>query len=199
MCEYVNVNYHKLLFHSKTRWLSLFPAIERILKMYVPLKEYFLALPQPPVTIKTFFENEMGEMYLIEQMERENNSVLDINKILQSTLDTLRARSETNFLPVAVRKLLSSCSEEKREAFKRDTKNMYENCISYLVKFTQIPKIYNPQHILQITIYSCAHFGKETFFYKKILLILTESQIRYKSEKIYLSTYNVVRLDIRCK
>lgn len=64
VCEYIHVNYQKLLYHSKTRWLSLFPAIERILKMFLPLKEYFLTTPQVPTTLKAFFENELAESYL---------------------------------------------------------------------------------------------------------------------------------------
>lgn len=33
-CEFVGVGYQDLLFHSKTRWLSLFPAIERLLQAW---------------------------------------------------------------------------------------------------------------------------------------------------------------------
>ncbi|CAK1597427.1 unnamed protein product [Parnassius mnemosyne] len=57
LCSYVDINYEKLLYHSKTRWLSLFPAIERILKLYEPLKEYFTTTEKVPVLIKKFFEN----------------------------------------------------------------------------------------------------------------------------------------------
>ena len=41
-CDSLNVDFKNLLNHSKTRWLSLFPVIERVLKMYEPLKFYFL-------------------------------------------------------------------------------------------------------------------------------------------------------------
>lgn len=145
ICEYVDVCYQKLLYHSKTRWLSLFPAIERILKMYLPLKTYFLDQIQPPAAIKSFFENELSEAYLfflhsfmsifqfrITEIERENNSVLDVINILQSTHDTLKSRLEATFLPIAVKERLSSVSMEKREAFTKEVKKMYEACISYL-------------------------------------------------------------------
>lgn len=64
ICDYIEVNYEKLLSHSKTRWLSLFPAVERILKMYEPLKTYFLTTPQVPTVLVIFFENELCESYL---------------------------------------------------------------------------------------------------------------------------------------
>lgn len=47
-CEQSEVEYSKLLCHSKTRWLSLYPAIERLLQLYEPLKNYFLSLENPP-------------------------------------------------------------------------------------------------------------------------------------------------------
>jgi len=40
-CIFVNVEYQKLLGHSKTRWLSLKPAIERIIKLFKTLKQWF--------------------------------------------------------------------------------------------------------------------------------------------------------------
>lgn len=42
-CENAEVEYHKIIGYSKTRWLALLPAVERILKMYEPLKSYFLS------------------------------------------------------------------------------------------------------------------------------------------------------------
>lgn len=42
ICDSVDVEYHKLLGHSKTRWLTLKPSLERILKLFKALKLYFL-------------------------------------------------------------------------------------------------------------------------------------------------------------
>lgn len=146
--EYIDVNYQKLLFHSKTRWLSLFPAIERILKMYEPLKQYFLSTPGVPITVKNFFENELSEVYLfiahslmsifqtkIEDIEKEKNSVLDIKRILESTHEILVARANANFMPLKVRELLAKCTAENQEVFKHDLKNMYKICVEYLIKW----------------------------------------------------------------
>lgn len=52
-CDYADVDFKVILSHSKTRWLSLFPVIERVLKMYQPLKSYFLSIESPPVILKT--------------------------------------------------------------------------------------------------------------------------------------------------
>ena len=42
-CEFANCEYMRLLSHSKTCRLSLFPGISRLLEMFSPLKSYFLS------------------------------------------------------------------------------------------------------------------------------------------------------------
>ena len=59
-CEFVICEYKRLLSHSKTRWLFLFPGISRLLEMFSPLKSYFLSQEHPPIVIKRFFENDMS-------------------------------------------------------------------------------------------------------------------------------------------
>lgn len=150
ICEYIDIHYTKLLYHSKTRWLSLFPAVERILKMYLPLKEYFLTTPQVPTIIKTFFENELAESYLffvhslmsvfqsqIAKIERENNSVMDIVQILNLTRETLKARAGATFVPLKVRELMSNWTQDAKETFIKDVKDAYNTCIDYLDKWLQ--------------------------------------------------------------
>lgn len=151
ICDYIDVNYEKLLSHSKTRWLSLFPAVERILKMYEPLKTYFLSTPHVPTVLVNYFENEFCEPYLffvhslmamfqpkILEIERENNSIMDIAKILQTLNDTLKAREDTKFVPLKVRDLISNCSsEEKKDEFLNDIQKSYKCCRDYLNKWRQ--------------------------------------------------------------
>jgi hypothetical protein len=40
-CDFVEIEYRQLLSHSKTRWLPLFPGIERLIHMFQALKLYF--------------------------------------------------------------------------------------------------------------------------------------------------------------
>jgi hypothetical protein len=47
-CEESDVQYKQLLGYSKTRWLALMPAVERILKMFAPMRSYFLSLEKCP-------------------------------------------------------------------------------------------------------------------------------------------------------
>ncbi len=45
-CELLEVSDCNLLWHVVTRWLSLLPAIDRILKYWAPLRSYFRSLGQ---------------------------------------------------------------------------------------------------------------------------------------------------------
>lgn len=96
-CDDADVNYHNLLSSSKTRFLSTFPAVERVLKLYEPLKEYFLSLPTPPVVLSKFFEDPLSEAILFflhslasvfhcaaAKMEKENGSLLETMSIFES-------------------------------------------------------------------------------------------------------------------
>ncbi|CAH0406173.1 unnamed protein product [Chilo suppressalis] len=146
-CDYVELNYQPLLRHSKTRWLSLFPCIERILKLYPALKEYFLSQRISPYIIKTFFESSTSEAYLwfthslmsiyqanLAKVEEEHNSLLEISKILQSVLRMLQNRRNDKFLPLRVRQLLrDNCGEnEEAESISNEFFSVYEACENYL-------------------------------------------------------------------
>lgn len=53
-CDQAEMQRHELLKHSKTRWLSLYPAIEKILKVYPALQKYFTSQPKVPTLLKNF-------------------------------------------------------------------------------------------------------------------------------------------------
>lgn len=54
-CAETETEYHKMLAYSKTRWLALMPAMERVLRMYEPLKNHFLSIEKCPQILKNFF------------------------------------------------------------------------------------------------------------------------------------------------
>jgi hypothetical protein len=54
LCEFVDLEYKKVLQHGNTQFLSLLPAIERILQIYEGLKSYFCSQEHCPVMIKKF-------------------------------------------------------------------------------------------------------------------------------------------------
>ena len=53
-CKFANCEYKRLLSHSKTCWLFLYPGISRLLEMFSPQKSYFLSQKHPPIVVKRF-------------------------------------------------------------------------------------------------------------------------------------------------
>lgn len=62
-CVFNETEYKPLLFHSKTRQLSLAQAIHRILELFDSLKSYFVSMDKPPIVIKNFLEDNLNEVY----------------------------------------------------------------------------------------------------------------------------------------
>lgn len=66
VCDFVEgAEYSKLLGYTKTRFLALGPAIRSILKIFGPLKEYFLSLRSCPKIIEEFFKSPFSKLWLL--------------------------------------------------------------------------------------------------------------------------------------
>jgi len=61
-CNFADVQYNELLSHSKTRWLLLYPVIDRVISIYSGLKSYFLSQNTCPSVLKYFFLNETSRL-----------------------------------------------------------------------------------------------------------------------------------------
>ncbi|XP_046746421.1 uncharacterized protein LOC124411372 [Diprion similis] len=144
-CETAEVEYKQLLYHSKTRWLSLFPAIERLLKLYRPLNDYFESIERPPVLIKQFFENPLSEAYLflihsimhtvhskIQKLEKSDNSVLETRSILASITKSLDDRIKESFVPLNVQRIINKEDQNTKQESKKCTHDFYKEIKTYI-------------------------------------------------------------------
>lgn len=152
-CDTVEVEYRKMLTFSKTRFLSLMPAVERILQMFKPLKEYFASVECPTI-LKEFFENPLGEIwfwfvhntsFLFHQsiLNIENDKICAIEASLEyfKLIDTLTHREKEIFLPTRVRELLSKLQNDYHDNFSLQAKEFYNYCINYLNKWSTIMNV----------------------------------------------------------
>jgi hypothetical protein len=65
-CEFVDVEYKNILLgHTNTRWLSLIPAVKRIVVVYPALASYFLSIEKCPTMLKKFFLSKRSFLCLI--------------------------------------------------------------------------------------------------------------------------------------
>ncbi|XP_030049150.1 protein FAM200B-like [Microcaecilia unicolor] len=152
-CEFVEVEYRQLLYHCKTRWLSLFPSIHRMLQMFPALKSFFLSQEEPPAVIRNFFENDFSEIYLwhmhslmnvfhshIEKLERDNNSLLEVMNCLKSVQSALTCRAQQSFMSLKVKELLKKLRQDGLDdhcdAFCSQVASLYTTCLEYLEMWT---------------------------------------------------------------
>lgn len=147
-CEEADLEYRKLLSNSKTRWLSLLPAIERILKLYIPLKSYFLSIEKCPVYIENFFKNDTSELWLkfmhsqaslfsdsVKNIEGNKSTVVEVSRELKNLILKLKARLDAAFLPLLVKQDLKKLTENGliNEAwFISHVQMFYKNSLDYL-------------------------------------------------------------------
>lgn len=110
LCEFIDIEYRNLLSYSNTRWLRLLPALERVLQMFEPLKQYFAKQPDPPVVLKSFFDNPDGELWLwflhnvagtfneaVKKMEGDKISATEASKEYLTLRKNLADRKESFF------------------------------------------------------------------------------------------------------
>lgn len=153
-CEFVEITFRDLLYHSKTRWLSLLPVVHRILQMFQPLKSYFLSQEKPPKVLESFFLHDLAETYLFfvhslmtlfhEKMlimEKETNSVLETLEIVDNVLISLRERYNAKFLTLNIKSQLARLRNDGKESmcnnFIDKTMSIYKDTEEYLEKWTQ--------------------------------------------------------------
>lgn len=149
-CEFVEVEECNLLRHVVTRWLSLLPSIDRILKYWKALTSYFQSAGDGEcarVVWRCFGEerNEVSETYFlflshvlkvfsdtIEALEAKSFSITSVFKVMTELKQKLERRMKDRFFGFAVNtklKQLPSCQSKKCEA---DFLLFYERAKKYI-------------------------------------------------------------------
>lgn len=148
-CDFIDTEYKQLLYHSKTRWLSLFPAIDRLILMFEPLKSYFLSIGNAPKIFISFFENEFSKAYLllihslisvfhmsIQQIERNDNSIIETISIIKNVSDSLQDRVNNHFIPLKITQILKKATEngfqKEVDIFQSNVSKLYKDAEEYL-------------------------------------------------------------------
>ena len=146
-CNATDVEYQKLLGYSKTRWLALLPAIERVLRLFNPLKDYFQSIKKCPTVIKTFFENDLSEIWLlflhnqaslfeetIRKIEGDNVSAVEVFNEISSLKYKCDERLKCSFVPIVIKAKIKKHVEDGKvemQWFLKEINAFYLNCIEY--------------------------------------------------------------------
>lgn len=150
ICNDNEINYTKLIRHSGTRFLTLYPAVVKIIKLFVPLKVYFDGLIGCPVTIKKFFANDSALFWLhfldsqlkmsndyVLKTETKKSSSFEVAAMVVDLLDTVQARANENFIPVNAQPLLDNFSQAEIDDVNMYLQNFYDSLTSYLQKWSK--------------------------------------------------------------
>lgn len=141
--------------HVSTRWLSLKPAIDRILEHWDILKIYFMAAHNKNASnvdklimdmLVNENENHSTELYLrylsyvfahfeeaIKQLQKESSCVVELYKILDKLIKKLNALSLSKFYGRKVSTLLKTFAENQREPILLRIKNTTIHAKNYLI------------------------------------------------------------------
>jgi len=147
-CSFVNTEYKNVLGHSKTRWLSLHPALNRLIEMFDSLLSYFLSIDKCPTVIKSFFENPISLIvatFLSLQSELfssvihglDNVSVIEVKIQVDSLIEKLKDRKEGNFITSKERLLLDELRENgliTENIYYKYKYDFYSTCIEYITE-----------------------------------------------------------------
>ncbi|XP_078070941.1 uncharacterized protein LOC144495022 [Mustelus asterias] len=151
-CEFVDVDNCNLLRHVVTRWLSVLPSIDRILKCWEVLKSYFQSLAEeecPQVLWKCFGDEgnacELLEIYFfflshtlklfsdtIEALEAKSFSIISVFKLMAELKSKLERRIKDCFFGFAVNTKLSQLTPDVSKKCEADFIVFYERVIKYL-------------------------------------------------------------------
>ena len=147
-CDFADVEYQRLLQHGNTRFLSLLPALGRVLELFEALKSYFNSQEYCPTIIRQCFENPTQELYLwfvygqlkyfnetILKLERQKTSAVDVEIILTELKLNLHEKRVNNFVPHQAKCILEELQKDgevNANFFLNQTICFYEKCESYL-------------------------------------------------------------------
>lgn len=160
--EFAQIEFKELLRHIPTRWLSLAPAIDRLLYSWPAVKHYFLTkgpddnhkmlwefISQGCESDDIASEEELKEglndcyLYFLQnllpeftkvilQLESDSFTIMDIDQAMGNLLSQLKSRLTDNFFGSKVRGIFKNLSECQRTQFLLDGRKFLQRAIKYL-------------------------------------------------------------------
>lgn len=143
-------------YHGPTRWLTLNQFIEKLIKQWEVLKEYFVNLDKPPRVLKTFFEADQTLTILqflhssltlfqapILFLGKKNALLPQMIDVIEDFRFKIKDRKERKFYGAKTAVSLKFLDEQKRKEMKRDFDDFYSTVNQYIekwYKFEQLPK-----------------------------------------------------------
>lgn len=142
----MDINYRTILNHSKTRWVSLLPAVERTISMWPALKLFFRSEEKPPKILFDTFNCPMSDTYMwffsytivifnknILLIEKSKMSIIELRKILGTISDNLKNKQINKFFDLKVPDMLrkEEIFDLVKNTFYKEIDEFYNTAIVY--------------------------------------------------------------------
>lgn len=159
-CEFCDTEFHEILRHVVTRWLSLNPAITRLLQNWLPLKSHLISIGEKcPRRLQTLLrlsedapgpkeEADIVEVYLlfcsnimslfeevVKKLETNVTSSVDLYCIMDSFLMRLIQRRDDGFYGYLTRQRLQHLSPSEADFARQEFTAVLNTAISYIQKW----------------------------------------------------------------
>ncbi|KAK0146366.1 hypothetical protein N1851_014328 [Merluccius polli] len=172
MFAFAEVEYHALLRHVPTRWLSLLPAIDRLVNTWPAVRSYFLSLGQeecPRILFDALRGNEHGEedqcselevtLFFLQNtlkifncavlsLESDSLTSIEVYALMNGLRTKLQQRNKDAFFGAKVDHILLSSDNLRVDRLKREFTSFYETAEIYLEKwfnFSETGHLFNIQ------------------------------------------------------
>lgn len=151
---FVDIEWREILRHVCTRWLSLHPAVDRLLQSWPALTSYFRSLGETcPLALRRTFEDEektaAAEIYLwffhnvgcvfdtlVRKLEETNLCITDVYEEVGKFKVKMLQRKEDSFFGYQTKQLMDKqVSAAQRSKQKNDFLKFYDSVIAYIDKW----------------------------------------------------------------
>lgn len=145
LCEEIDVIFKPTKSHTSTRFLSLSPAIDRVIELFDALKDYFKAINKCPPILAEFFalkSNKFWLHFLSNQMKSVNETILRVENSrisafeiaieVQAFKEKTKNRQQLVYMPFNARQEFNNFKKDLQEAIKNIVSDFYSCIVEYL-------------------------------------------------------------------
>ncbi|XP_077187047.1 uncharacterized protein LOC143834264 [Paroedura picta] len=149
--EFVETEYKDVLQHVTTRWLSLLPAVDRVLESWSVLRAYFLSLGEDEclkILWEAFSADEHASLPLcyvhfvhnlmrifseaVKKLECDHVTCTELHSVLENLHAKLKRRKEDKFYGKSSQVILSNICPFENRKFTEEAEKTLSRCIAYL-------------------------------------------------------------------
>ena len=195
LCSDLNEEYNPLKSYSGTRFLTLEPAVKRVIEMFESLEKYFLELKKCPPLLRTFFSSKQGKFWFlfisnqlknfnecIKFMESSSKTAFEAFDEIQLLKLKLINRRRCSFIPTASVIEFEKLNESIQNMLKEKIDEFYATIIDYITLWEK--SIDGSEVFVWIILRKCPEWDD------------VEKSLKYIEERYGMGIHQIINRDI---